>query len=64
LNYVDLDVSSTSGVHKMKDVSVSYAEVILPASRKEKPNENDQPKKAASLKVCCIPVTHYILENF
>ena len=58
MNYVDLDINVTSEAPKIKDVSVSYAEVVIPTSRKEQPNEknqqrdkNDQEKKAASLKV-------------
>lgn len=67
MNYVDLDINGTSGTHKIKDTSVSYAQVVIPRSRKEQSNENnqhvnqtdqqvnqnDQQKKAASLKVCC-----------
>ena len=58
MNYVDLDINATSKVSKIKDVAVSYAEVVIPTSRKEQPIENnqqidknDQEKKAASLKV-------------
>ena len=60
LNYVDLDINATSEVRKIKDVSVSYAEVVIPISRKKQPiknnqqiDKNDQEKNAASLKVGC-----------
>lgn len=60
MNYVDLDINATSEIPKIKDMSVSYAEVVIPTSRKVQPIENnqqidknDQEKKAASLKVGC-----------
>lgn len=53
-----MDINATSEVPKIKDVSVSYAEVVIPTSRKEQPikknqqiDKSDQEKKAASLKV-------------
>jgi len=59
-----LDINSTSGAPRIKDVSVSYAEVVIPKSRKQQVKDNiqevdknDQQKKAASLKVCCNKVS-------
>ena len=58
MNYVDLDINAASQAPRMRDVSVSYAEVIIPKSRKEQPNESnqqvnedDQQRKLATLKV-------------
>ena len=60
MNYVDLDINAASRTPKMRDESVSYAEVIIPKSRKEHANESNQQVneykqqiKAATLKVCC-----------
>ena len=60
MNYVDLDINAASRTPKMRDESVSYAEVIIPKSRKEQANESNeqvnedkQQIKAATLKVCC-----------
>ena len=60
MNYVDLDINAASRTPKMRDESVSYAEVIIPKSRKEQANESNQQVnedkqqiKAATLKVCC-----------